>query len=68
VPHLLVFVLSRFLLGLLNGLHMSLASAYIKESFPAHIRKPLGAIYSTCRIFGMLICYFIAEVSGYTLN
>ena len=30
IPTLVVFVLSRFLLGVLNGLHMSLASAYIK--------------------------------------
>ena len=30
VPQALVLVLSRFLLGVLNGLHMSLASAYIK--------------------------------------
>lgn len=68
VPQLLVLVLSRFLLGVLNGLQMSLASAFIKEVFPSHIRKPLGGIYSTSRIFGMLTCYFIAEMSGYTFS
>ena len=60
IPHLLPLVTSRFLLGVLNGLHMSLASSYIKETFPSHIRKPLGAVYSTCRIFGMLLCYLFA--------
>lgn len=63
-----MLVLSRFLLGVLNGLQMSLASAFIKEVFPSHIRKPLGGIYSACRIFGMLTCYFIAEVSGYAFS
>lgn len=68
LPHLFIFVLSRFILGILNGFHMSLASAFIKEIFPSHIRKPLGAVYSTARIMGMLTCYLIAEVSGYTLT
>ena len=58
----------RFLLGVLNGLQMSLASAYIKEVFPAYVRKPLGAVYSTSRIMGMLICYFIALMGNYTTN
>ena len=47
---------------------MSLAGALIKETFPSHIRQPLGAIYSTSRIMGMLYCYLIAEISGYTLT
>ena len=65
IPTLISLILSRFLLGVLNGLHMSLASGYIKETFPSHIRKPLGAVYSTSRIFGMLFCYLVSEISGY---
>ena len=60
IPNLLVLSVSRFLLGVFNAFQMSISSAYIKETFPAHIRKPLGAIYSSSRIFGMLLCYLIA--------
>lgn len=68
LPHLFIFVLSRFMLGILNGVHMSLGGALIKEIFPSHIRQPLGAIYSAQRILGMLYCYLVAEVSGYTFT
>ena len=68
VPILFTCVLSRFFLGVVNGLHMSLAGAFIKEIFPSTIRPQLGGVYSTSRIFGMLICYLIAYIAGYTLD
>jgi MFS transporter, SP family, arabinose:H+ symporter len=68
IPQLFTCLLSRFLLGVLNALHMSLAGAFIKEIFPSSIRSPLGGVYSTSRIFGMLICFFFAYMAEYTVD
>lgn len=47
---------------------MSLAGAFIKEIFPSTIRPQLGGVYSTSRILGMVICYLIAFLAGYTFD
>jgi hypothetical protein len=44
---------------------MSVAAAYIKETFPTSLKKPFGAIYASSRVFGILVCYTIAEIFDY---
>lgn len=58
-------MVSRFILGVLNAFYVSVSASYIKETFPYALRKPFGAIYSSARILGILICYVIAEIFDY---
>lgn len=66
IPTFYTVLIGRFSLGSLVSLYLSVSVGYIKETFPSFIRKSLGAIYSTGRVLGIVICYMIAYLSNYS--
>lgn len=66
IPTVYTVLIGRFLLGASTSVYLSVSVGYIKETFPAFMRKYLGAIYSCGRVLGILICYLIATLSKYS--
>jgi MFS family permease len=58
-------MVSRFIIGILNAIHISVASGYVKETFPTSLRNPFGAIHSCGRVLGALVCFTIARIFDY---
>lgn len=57
-----VLVFCRFCLGILSAFYLALACNLIKDHYPDHMWKPLGALFSAARIIGILICYIMGQL------
>lgn len=68
IPNFVILVISRFILGFLSAQYMTLALNSIKDHFPEQLWKPYGAVYSSMRVLGILICYFVGEVFSEATN
>lgn len=62
LPHTSMFVIGRFLSGIMVGLLSSVSSVYMAEISPSEIRGRTGSMFQLLRIFGLTVSFALGLV------